>query len=79
MGCKQSDLVYSKQTVAILLIADMVNTRSWAVVPDILMHCTVAAAPMANSYSLAEHRIHAMGFQVECTHLYKEIITNSVL
>jgi len=37
------------------------------VVPDILMHCTVA--PVANSYSLVEPHTHAMGFQVECTHL----------
>lgn len=72
----QSDLVYSKQMVVMLLIVvDMVNTQSWAVVPDILKHCTVAVAPMANSCLMVEHHTHAEGFQLECTHLYKKIIT----
>lgn len=74
MDCIQSDLVYNKQMVVMLLIVDMVNTRSWAAVPDILMHCTVVAAPMANNYLLVVHHTHAMGFQVECTHLLVDLV-----
>lgn len=53
----------------LVVVVDTVNIENWVVVPDSLMHCIVAVAPMANSYLSAEHHIHAMGFQVECTHL----------